>query len=279
MNKTITAARLLCLATVFFAPVANAQANESAATVQQLMVRSGMSTQLRGLTDQIVAEIRQHSGNLDARVVAVLVDAAKHAFRPDVLHEDISVRVGKKMTVADMKAALAWLESDVGRRVTRAEELAATADQKRIGEFAEGLKAKPQPAKRQNALADLITATAAVRTAIAVAETMALGVALGMDSLQPREQRAGEAVLLGRIRQAMPEDKMQAFFGQYLPVAFGYTYRGISEEDLARYTAFLKSPAGKRYQDAMSAAFIEGLARSSRQMGEFAAQRQRQAKL
>ena len=42
---------------------------------------------------------------------------------------------------------------------------------------------------------------------------------------------------------------------------------------------FLKGSAGKRYQDAMNAAFMEGLARASLQMGEFAGARQRQTAL
>lgn len=279
--KTKTAVvNLFAIGVMLLAPVAHAQSDESAATAHRLMIRSGLSVQLRGFTDQIVGEIQQGAANLDASVVAILVDAAKEAFRPELLQQDITARIAKKLTVGDMKAALAWLETDLGGRVTRAEELAsASLDMERLAAYAEGLKTKPLDAKREKAISDLISATGAMRSAATVMETTALGVALGMDSLQPRERRVGEATLRARIRQAMPPEKLQAAFAQRLPVTFAYTYREVSEADLAAYVGFLRGVAGKRYQEGMNAAFIEGLGRASVQLGELAGQRQRQTAL
>jgi hypothetical protein len=265
---------------MLLAPTALAQSDEAAATAHRLMIQSGLSVQLRGYSDQVAADIRQNSAQLDASIVAGLVDAAKEAFRPDLLQQDIAVRVAKKLTVGDMKAALAWLETDAGKRLTRAEELASTSlDAERLGAYAEGLKTKPLAAKRQALISDLMSTTGAVRMAAATAETMALGLAIGMDSLQPRERRLGAATLRARIRQAMPPEKMQAAFAQQLPVVYAYTYRDISDADLAAYVGFLKGVAGKRYQEGMNAAFIEGLGRASVQVGELAGQRQRQTAL
>jgi hypothetical protein len=265
---------------MLFAPGAQAQADDSAATAHQLMIRSGLAVQLRGFTDQLADSIRQSAGNLDAGVVTSLVDASKQAFKPDALQQDITARIAKKLTVGDMKAALTWLETDAGGRITRAEELASVSfDMARLSAYAEELKTKPLAAKREKLISELMSASGAARNAAAVAETMALGVALGMDSLQPRERRAGEATLRARVRQAMPPEQMQAFFGQQLPVTFAYTFRDTSDADLAGYVAFLKGVAGKRYQDAINAALLEGLARASVQVGEIAGQRQRQTAL
>lgn len=258
---------------------AHAQADDSAATAHRLMIRSGLSVQLRGFTDQLGDSIRQNAGNLDASVVANLVDAANQAFRPDALQLDITARVAKKLTVGDMKAALTWLETDAGGRVTRAEEASVSLDMERMSAYAEGLKTKPLPAKREKLISELMSVTGAARNAAAVAETMALGVALGMDSLQPRERRVGEATLRARVREAMPPEKMQALFGQQLPVTFAYIFRDTSDADLAAYAGFLKGVAGKRYQEAINAALLEGLARASVQVGEIAGQRQRQTTL
>jgi hypothetical protein len=280
VKTKIVAVHLFSVAAMLIAPGAHAQADDSAATAHQLMIRSGLSVQLRGFTDQLGDSIRQNAGNLDASVVASLVDAAKQAFRPDALQQDITARVGKKLTLGDMKAALAWLETDAGGRVTRAEELASVSlDMERMSAYAEDLKTKPLAANREKLITELVSASGAARNAAAVAETMALGVALGMDSLQPRERRVGEATLRARVREAMPPEKMQAFFGQQLPVTFAYTYRDTSDADLAAYAGFLKGVAGKRYQDAINAALLEGLARASVQVGEIAGQRQRQTAL
>jgi hypothetical protein len=267
-------------AVLLLAPRIHAQPEESTATAQRLMVRSGLSVQLRGFTNQIVADIRQNAGNVDPSTIEPLVESAKQAFRPDLLQQDMAGRVAKKLTVGDMKAALAWLETDAGGRITRAEELASVSfDAKGFGEYAEGLQGRPLAAQRQKLISELMAATGAVRVAAATAETMALGIALGMDSLQPKERRVGEARLRAHIRQAMPAEKVQAAFAQQLPLTYAYTYRGISDADLAGYLGFLKGAAGKRYQDGMNAAFMEGLARASVQLGELAGTRQRQTAL
>jgi hypothetical protein len=197
-----------------------------------------------------------------------------------VLQQDMTARVAKKLTVGDMKAALVWLETEAGGRITRAEELVSVSfDAERANAFAEGLKSKPLSAQRQKLIADLMATTGAVRTAIATAETMAFGIAFGMDSLQPRERRLGEARIRAGVRQAMPPEKMQAFFGQQLPLTYAYTYRDVSDADLAGYVEFLKGAAGKRYQEGMNAVFLDGLGRASAQIGELAGQRQRQTTL
>jgi hypothetical protein len=253
------------------------QAQEAAATAQRLMQRSGLSVQLRGFSGQMEAQIRQNPAGLDEKAVHALAEAAKDAFRPESLEEDMGGRVAKKLTVADMNTALAWLDSAPGRRVTQAEEQGSSSfEPQRFQAYAAELKAKPLAAKRAKLISELMAATQAVKALASVHETMALGVALGMDSLQPRELRIGEPALRGRIREVMPPDKVQAMLAQELPAMYAYTYRDVADGDLERYVAFLKTLGGRRYQDAMTAAFLEGLGRASIQLGELMAQRQRQ---
>ncbi len=273
MKASSAAVHLISMAAMLLALPSHAQPDDAAATATRLMIRSGLSVQLRGFTDQAIADIRQNSANLDANTLTILVDSATEAFRADALQQDITARVSKKLTVGDMKAALVWLETDIGGRVTRAEELASVADAERLRAYAEGLKAKPLAAQREALLTELIAATGAVRTSVASAEALALGVALGMDSLQPRERRVGEATIRAHLRQLMPPEKMQAFFGQQLPLSYAYTYRELPDADLAAYIRFMKSVAGRRYQDGMNAAFIEGLGRASVHVGELAGRR------
>jgi hypothetical protein len=277
VNVRRNAVGLFSIVCTLLAPPAQAQPNEAAATAHRLMIRSGLSVQLRGFTDQVVGEFTRNDAKLDATLVTALVDAAKDAFRPERLQEDMTARIAKKLTAGDMKAALTWLETDVGQRVTRAEERASTSfDEKSLRAYAEGLKTAPLPAKRQKLISEVISATHAVRAAAAMQEMMAIGVALGMDSLQPSERRQGEARLRARIREVMPPEKVQAALAQQLPISYAWTYRAVSDLGRAVYADFLKSVAGKRYQDGMNAAFMEGLGRASLQVGELVGQRKRQ---
>jgi hypothetical protein len=254
----------------------NAQPSEATATAQRLIVRSGVAVQLRGFTGQIESEIRQNQAGLDAKMLTALVEAAREAFRPESLQEDITGRMATKLTVADMKTALVWLDGAAGRRITRAEELGSTFDAQGFQAYAEQLKTQPVSPQRQKLISELIAVTDAVKALAASQEAIALGVALGMDSLQPRERRAGEAALRGRLRELMPPEKLQAMFAEQLPGLFAYTYRDISDADFGGYVRFLRTVSGKRYQAAMNASFVEGLERASVRVGELAAQRQRQ---
>ena len=183
--------------------------------------------------------------------------------------------MAKKLTVGDMKAALAWLETDAGAH-PRAEEVASTShDMQGLSKFAEGLRGKPLPAQRERLISDLIWATGAVRTAATAAETMAFGIAYGLDSLQPRERRMGEARVRGNIRDAMPADKMQGLFAQQLPLMYAYAYREIPDADLARYLNFLKG-LDRQALPGRDERRLHGRAlRASIQMGELAGARQR----
>ena len=280
MQISRNAACLLSALTVWLVPVAQAQSDEAGATAHRLMIRSGLSVQLRGFAAQIENEIKQNPAKLDGQMIAALAAAAKEAFRAELLQEDMTRRIAKKLTVADMKTALAWLETAIGRRITLAEELASAAlDARSLGAYLERVKATPLPEKRKGLVAELVSVTQAVRSAAATQEAMALGVALGMDSMQPREKRVGEAALRARLRQAMPPDQVQAALAQQLPVIYAYTYRDVTDADLSAYVAFLKSVGGRRYHDGMTGAFIEGLGRASVQVGELAAQRQHKTAL
>lgn len=277
MGARKTAAGWVC-ALVLSLSASYAQSQEAGAAAQRLMVRSGLSVQLRGFTAQVEREIKQN--NLEDRLTTLLAEAAQEAFRADLLEKDITARLEKRLTVAEMNAAIAWLERDLGQRVTRAEELAATSlDERSLREYVGRLTAKPLSATRRKLISDLVAATDAAKLAFATQEAITLGVAIGMDSLEPPERRVGAAELRARLRQMMPPNKVRAILAEELPILFAYTYRDISNADLASYATFLKSASGKRYQDGMSGAFVEGLARASVLVGELVARRQHQAAL
>jgi hypothetical protein len=274
------AARFALALASSFPPALAAQSQDPDATAHRLVIRSGLAVQLRGFAAQVDSEIRQNPAGLDPRIVSSLSTAARQAFRADALQEDMTRRVTKKLTVADMQAALVWLETPLGRRITLAEELAsATLDPQVLVAFAERQAQRPPAPERAALIAELLSATQAVRAAQAAQEAMALGVATGMDSLQPREKRLGEAELRIRLRQAMPPEQVRAILGQQLPLIYAYTYRDVSDADLAAYVRFLRSASGKRYQDGVTGALIEGLARAGVRVGELAGEQQQKTAL
>ena len=245
------ALHLFSAALLLVAPGLRAQTEQSAATAHRLMVRSGLAVQ------QPYRPGRGHPaehGHFDQSGVE-LVESSRPS-SPRCCSRTLP-RVAKKLTVGDAEG-----RARVARHGCRRADHACRGGCLRLdgrhpsGRIAHRLQTKPLPAERQKLISDLIAATGAVRVAASVAETMALGIALGMDSLQPQERRVGG--LRAHIGKAMPADKLQAVFAQQLPISYAYTYREISDADLAAYVGFRRRNR-QALPGGMNAAFTEGL--------------------
>src|SRR5436190_13944574 len=191
-------------------PVMSALAQDDASlrTAERLMQSSRLAVQMRGLPAQMEADFKQSGAVLDQKLMEALLAAARTSFQPEMLEVDITARVAKKLTIADMNAALAWLESPAGQRITRAEELGSTEfDASRYARYVESLREKRLAEQRGQMLAAIVTATNGAEAALATQEAIALGVAVGMDTLQPAERRLGEATLRVRVRQTVRSEQ------------------------------------------------------------------------
>jgi hypothetical protein len=258
------------VAAVLSAPLATAQApsQETLAVAQSLVVRSGLAEQLKSVPQQFDMEIAQARGTEPDHVLDAMGEAAKASFRPESLQQDIVEVLAARMPVADMKRAIAWLDTPVGRRVTRAEELAAsTVTPDNLQAYADGLKRKPQTARRTRLIAELMVATKAVEQTANLVEGVALGMAMGMDSTQPVQNRQGLHKLQARMRSLMPPEEIRQMLAGALPNLYGYMYRDVSDADLSAYLAFNRSAAGTTYNDALVAAFTEAMLRASMRTG------------
>ena len=263
-------------------PAMNALAQDSASvrTAQRLMQSSGLAAQLRALPAQMETDFRQSGALLDQKLMETLLAAAKASFQPEILEVDITSRIARKLTVRDMEAALAWLESPAGERIARAEELGATEfDADHYAQYLRGLRGKLLPDARGQMLAVVVAATNGAEAALATQEAIALGVAIGMDTLQPAERRLGGATLRRRVQQALHSERARSAIEEQLLPLYAYFYRDLSDADLAAYARFLGTSAGKRYQQGMTDAYVESLGRASIRVGILAGEQQRRVSM
>jgi len=250
-----------------------AQSQEALDTAQLLVVRSGLAVQLRGVVAQMKSGMESQRGKASDELVLKLVEAAEEAFRPELLQDAIARDIARRLQVEDMKAALAWLETDLGRRITLAEEVASNTDDEAIARYMQGLKEKRPTAARVSLINDIIEATYAEDLALRSMKAMALGVALGMDSTLPRERRLGMARIEKEVNAALPKEKLKQELRATMAANCLYAYRELRDDDLRRYIEFLRSPAGKRYSDEMTQAFMDELVRASVRLGQLVDQK------
>jgi len=250
------------------APAALAQSAESVALARRLVVVSGLAVQLKAFPKQVDQEMAQARGHMPDEVLDALAGAARESFGPARLQEDIESALAQSLPVGEMKQAIAWLETDPGRRVTRAEELASDGmTHEAVQAYVESTHRRPPSERRNRLIAELVAATTAVEGTVKLLESIALGIAVGMNATQPVQKRLGLAALQARLRSALPAERLRQSVAEAMPGLYGFTYREISDADLAAYLAFNRSAQGKRYNDAMMAAFTDALTRASVRVG------------
>lgn len=260
--RALLTALLLCAA-----PALCAQSAATSELARELVVRSGLAEQLRSYPVQVDREIAQARGRMPDELLAALREAARSSYDPAQLQQDVARTLAADMPEQDMRAALAWLGTEAGRRVTRAEEEStASMSPETVQSYAAAGGASP-PARRRELIAGLIEATRAVDHTARFTESVALGVAVGIDATQPVQNRAGLATLRERLRAALPPEKLREAIGASMPLIYGYLYREVGDADLAAYLEFNRSALGVRYNDAVMKAFTEAMTRASIAMG------------
>lgn len=267
MNPTIPA--LLSFVFLSFLPhAAAAQSAEALEAADRLVTRSGLAVQLKSYPRQMDEELSRAGGQLPDTVVQALRDAARISFSAEEMQRQITQHLAANMAPADIAQALVWLESDAGQRIARAEEeAAASLSQQVLQDYFTEYQQNLPAARRAGVIAGLIEATRAVEHAAYAVESIALGVAVGMNATQPLQNQVTLEQLRAHLQALLPPDMLRAQMAGMMPMLFAYTYRGSSDADLEQYLAFNQSPPGNRYNDAVMAAFIDALTRASVSMG------------
>jgi hypothetical protein len=270
--------RLACLWVLWAALAGAAQAQDAASLAQRLVERSGLAVQLQSTPKYFEEQIAALRGKVPDPFLLALTEAGREAYRPQAMAQDIAKALAETMKPQEMERVIAWLETGVGRRVTAAEESASAAmNEEALQSYAEQTKAKPPGAQRQKLIQDMIEVTNGLEFGARLLEGMALGVAIGMDSTQPVQNRVGAALLRKRIEAAMPKEQVKAQLRAAMPAMMSYTYREVSDADLTAYVAFLRGADGKRANDAITEAFTEAMVSASLRLGQLVDQRSTKA--
>jgi hypothetical protein len=251
-----------------------AQRQDAAKLAERLVERSGLAVQLKSTPKSFEDQMAQARGQIPDELILALTEAGREAYGPVRMTQDIVKILAETLKPEEMRRALAWLETPVGRRVTIAEERASvTMDEQSLRRYAEQTKGKPPGAQRQKLIQEMLEVTNGLEFGARLLEGMALGVAIGMDSTQPVQKRAGAAFIQKQIEQAMPKEKVKEQLREVMPGMLGYTYREVSDADLTAYLAFLRSADGKRTNDAITEAFTQAMVAASVRLGQLVDQR------
>ncbi len=255
------AALLLCLGGI-------TRAEPSPAPLDRLIQRSGLDAQLAHFEAAMQHGITQaHASQqqLPYEELNRMRKAVAHAYAASSLRPALRAELSKRLTAAEITAALAWLDSPTGRRLTALEEKAATIEAQQRLESAAQRGIPPLGDARTKTLHGLVEATRADQVAVSVLIETAIGINEGLALFGAESSGAS----LGNLRRELEAEraKLVAELHQQTFVAFALVYAEATDAELAALLAFARSPAGARYHDVTSRAFASTLSQAAKRLG------------
>jgi hypothetical protein len=247
---------------------AGAEPRPAQAPLDTLIQRSGLDAQLlhfeaamqRGITLAHASQRALPPAELDRMRKAVAYAYAASSLRPALRAE-----LAKRLTAAEIAAALAWLDSPTGRKLTALEEQAATVEAQQRLESAARRGIPPLGDARTRTLHSLVEATRADEVGVAVLIETAIGINEGLALFGVENPNVSLADLRSELEKErarlVSELRQQTF------TAFALVYAQASDAELAALLAFARSPAGVRYHDGTSRAFASTLAQAAKRLG------------
>lgn len=254
---------LLCLA-----GVTGAEPRPAQAPLDALIQRSGLDAQLvhfeaamqRGIT---LAHASQRQ--LEPAELTRMRKAVAHAYAASSLRTALRAELAKRLTAAEIAAALAWLDSPTGRKLTALEEKAATPEAQQRLESAAQRGIPPLGDARTKTLHSLVEATRADEVGVSVLIETAIGINEGLALFGIENPGVSVASLRSELEaeraRLVVELHRQTF------AAFALVYAEASDAELAALLTFARSPAGVRYHDGTSRAFAKTLALAAKRLG------------
>ena len=206
------------------------------------------------------------AGVMPAEQLSVLRGAVRRAFAGDALRESVRSGLLARYDVRGAAGTLAWLRSPLGRRITQLEELGASQQMSSSRPDARSLAAAPPAAARIALIRELQESSGVADVGVDLAMTAALALALGANAAQPdAAKRADEAAITAAIQaQRAP---MAGQIEAVMQISSLFTYRELSDEELATYLEFVQSDAGRWYHDAVVAGLVSTLRRAASGIG------------
>lgn len=254
---------LLCLG-----GVTRAEQKPAEASLDTLIQRSGLDAQLvhfeasmqRGIT---IAHASQRQ--IPAEDLSRMRKAVAHAYAVSSLRPALRAELAKTLSRAEIAAALAWLDSPTGRKLTGLEEKASTLEVQRRLEAAAKRGIPPLGAERTQTLHGLIKATRAAEVAATVLIETAVGINEGL-ALFGAERSVS---MLATLRRELESEraKLVAELHEQSFVAFAVVYAEATDAELAALLRFARSPGGARYHDVTSRAFASTLGQAAKRLG------------
>jgi hypothetical protein len=222
----------------------------------ELLRLSGVESQMQTVRPQILDGLKSAEFDLAADDVDRLERVINAQFADEALREQSLEILRERWDEKHSRVALAWLNGELGRRITELEEYASTPEgAEEMQGFAAELQAAPPRPGRVELLDRLNQAFDGTRLAVDTTLAMAFAVAVAANAANPADEQLDGPTLRERVEagRGLMTQQMQ----RVLVVYYLFTYHELLDEEIAAYADFLESEAGGWYVNALTAAYLQ----------------------
>jgi len=230
--------------------------------IDELLDRSGTNTQVVLLPDKILteAEDQMRKGTVQVDEVRAIL---REAFNPGDLRLYTRQYLIDNLSPEEVDAALEWLRSDLGRRISALEVagLQPQAHSKAMSQYNELRKNESRVA--------LVRELSAVKSApeytVDLLQEMDRAMMRALAPSVPPERRVTEAEFETKAASARPG--LLERHGKTIEALYLHSYQSLSDEALQRYIEFAKTDEAIQYHQALAKSVQAAVAIASGQAG------------
>lgn len=225
---------------------ANAHASKaSEADVQSYLAKSKIDRIVNEMPEQITMMSQQMlassgmSAEQQAKVASVLVDA----WDTKAMTATLTSHLQSNFSSSEMKAMLTWLDSDLAKKMKKAEGATSEPDfQQKMMTFAASLGTNPPSAEKMAAARDYVKAAQVGDNMMKLIEGIMGGL---FTAMAPAGMSAKQQEAMAQQQWQMIAQQMGPMIEQQALVSTLYVYKDVSVAELSEYTKHYQSQIGQ----------------------------------
>jgi uncharacterized protein YeeX (DUF496 family) len=218
-----------------------------------LMEKCGLYEQIENVPDKTVEEVRDCFkrnepilGKMPDHVVDEINRIIRDSFKPKTIRSILADYISSRLSHDDIESVIAWLDSPLGRKITRIEEMASTPEAYReMAAIIPSLKLAADYDERLELVHEIDNSVKATELIMDRMLNMQIITLTAMASAFPAMNLPSEEQIRTNFQKNKPG--IAQAVSREIALSILYTYRDISKDDIRAYIQFMKTDYGKRY--------------------------------
>lgn len=261
----------LTAVTISVLGLTDAQAQTPADNIAAILELSGLNKQIDQIPALIAAGLaEQHQGGSDKmspeeydRLSRIMADAYKAAGLRQSIGDYFQAHYDQDRATA----VITVLRSPLNKKMTGLETAASTPEAyQAIQKYAEDLKSDPPTPGRMELVRSLDRVTGSTETNVAIQVSTTMAVVIAMNAAAPPDKRL-DRDQLQQLRSRMSA-QLRSPTERLTLASFLYTYRSVSDPELAAYITLSRSDEGQWLTHLTQLALINTMSEAAEKMGK-----------